>query len=731
MGKVLNQHQANPQNSSSQRTKSFAGKGRTQGKKGSQTVSPAVVNRLLDYLNGTEREKAYVELKSLHQQYPGDVDVLHLLGVAAYHMRRYQEGITTLEERLSITPIPSMPSSMSRYHHISEAKYFLALLKHEVGEYRQAADILKNLEADASIPPAIARKACSMAGRTLHVLDENNDAIDYLKKSLALEPTCGVTWANLAKVYVASGRMDDALEAHDKALAYPANQNAKELRNVKMSLASLLKRIGDEEKFQKVYQELIDEEPTYGLILEQSLYLPNIYNTLEEVVTYRDRYIQNLMALLQESPKMDNLHNEVCVSLTFLLAYHGESDKDLMQALGHLIHQGYSPAPLPPRPKRQPGQKIRVGVISRHWSRNHTIGKLYTGIFENLNADDFEVVMFHVVPNFHPNSHKGWVKNGHIYKAYLPEQNRPLATAILHKAELDILFYSDIGMDTTTYFQAFERVAPAQCVTFGHPSTSGIPNMDYFFSCKHMESDNAQQYYTEELIQLDTVPTHYRRPTLEREYDKAYFGFDDNKNYYVCPQSLFKMHPEIDEIFKGILDGDPNGVLVLLAGHTVAWRQQLVARFNRTLGEALTSRIHWQERLSRRDFVGMMKVCDVMLDPIHFGGGNTSYEAFSFGTPVVTCPGKFLKSKITEAAYRMMGYTELIVDSYQAFVDKSLELGMNPDKRAQVSQTILDCCDVLYENNDTVREIEAEFKRMVAVAEANGAYSGEEASTAL
>jgi len=32
-------------------------------------------------------------------------------------------------------------------------------------------------------------------------------------------------------------------------------------------------------------------------------------------------------------------------------------------------------------------------------------------------------------------------------------------------------------------------------------------------------------------------------------------------------------------------------------------------------------------------------LADVMLDTPHFSGGNTNYEAFAFGTPVVTLPG--------------------------------------------------------------------------------------------
>ncbi len=53
-------------------------------------------------------------------------------------------------------------------------------------------------------------------------------------------------------------------------------------------------------------------------------------------------------------------------------------------------------------------------------------------------------------------------------------------------SSLDILFYPDLGMTPLTYFLAFARLAPVQCVSWGHPVTTGIPAHRLFhFRKKH------------------------------------------------------------------------------------------------------------------------------------------------------------------------------------------------------------------------------------------------------
>ena len=58
---------------------------------------------------------------------------------------------------------------------------------------------------------------------------------------------------------------------------------------------------------------------------------------------------------------------------------------------------------------------------------------------------------------------------------------------------LDIIFYPEIGMSKTIYFLSFSRLATVQIVSWGHPETTGIDTIDYFFSSILLEPDTKKK----------------------------------------------------------------------------------------------------------------------------------------------------------------------------------------------------------------------------------------------
>jgi len=175
---------------------------------------------------------------------------------------------------------------------------------------------------------------------------------------------------------------------------------------------------------------------------------------------------------------------------------------------------------------------------------------------------------------------------------------------------------------------------------------------------------------------------------------------------------LFKLHPDFDYVLGEILRQDPLGRLVLVHGHSLNWSIRLRERFG-GVNPDVVERVVFVPRLSTPDFARLMALADVLIDPPHFSGGNTSLEAFSVGAPIVTQPGPLLRSRITAACYRKMGITDCIVTTDDAYVQTALRLANDHSWHEEIRTAILANNHVLYEDLEVVREFECFFERAI------------------
>ncbi|HEX3727433.1 MAG TPA: hypothetical protein VHV08_14365, partial [Pirellulales bacterium] len=248
--------------------------------------------------------------------------------------------------------------------------------------------------------------------------------------------------------------------------------------------------------------------------------------------------------------------------------------------------------------------------------------------------------------------------------------------------------------------------------TWGHPVTTGSPAIDYFLSSELSEPDKADAHYTERLVRVKNLATYYYRPQRPAaRRTRTSFGLDPARHLYLCPQTLFKLHPEFDSILAEILRRDPAGEIVLLECQQAYWMQLVQRRFARTMPD-VASRVRFLPAQRNADFLELNATADVLLDTIHFGGGNTSYEGLALGVPIVTLPGEYLRGRITLALYRKMQVLDCVVASNEQYVEQAVRLGTDVDYRRMVTERIEAASDVLFEDLAEVRELERALEWM-------------------
>lgn len=517
-------------------------------------------------------------------------------------------------------------------------------------------------------------------------------------------PDDAAGWVTMGNFLQDQNRQDEAVTCYERAVTADASMSA-----ARQNLGYLLFNLGFPERAREVYRELLHLDPSpMNRVLAASV-LPVVYDSADHLRQWSAEQSQAFRQIADDGTVVDASVNMVPTS--FFWSYQGRDVSSVMRDRGRILRGRRVTGP---RSETVPlgsrtAKRLRVGFLSA-WFRNHTIGRLNIGRIEQLNRDRFEVVICSASAG--SDQYVERFRNAADSFVTVP-RNVPAALQTLESLKLDLLFFAEVGMDALCSTLAYSRVAPVQCATWGHPETSGSPEMDYFLSSELLERPDADQYYTEKLVRMPLLGTYYERPAVPENTAmiRELCGMTSDCHYYACPQSLFKFHPQDDDVFRGILEADPAGVLLIIEGRHPEWTRRLQTRWQNTLGHVL-HRVRFLPALSHDNFLRLLRECDVVLDPLHFGGGNSSYEALAMNTPVITLPGRFLRSRITSALYQRMQLSDCVVATEEDYVQVAVRLGTDRDARRRVQSKISERSSVLFRNPDEVRCFEEALTEM-------------------
>jgi predicted O-linked N-acetylglucosamine transferase (SPINDLY family) len=559
-------------------------------------------------------------------------------------------------------------------------------LPRAVEQFRAA---IASREADAAFQLRLAQ--------ALLALGRGAEARPHLERALQLTPVRHASRAGLFRLLVrvlADLQEEAAVESLCRATLREQSDEPEALSELGLSLY----RQARTEEARQQFGRLFARTGGTAARIRQLLMLPHINASNERIDEVRARMNAELDALL--GSRLEAVpHPERDVGLTaFFLAYHGRNDRELLSKLGRLYRQVYPVASAAPR--RAPGARLRIGFISRFFYA-HSIARTTHGLIRDLPRERFEVLVFSVAGKDDEWSRR--IRADCDRYVELPE-DLDAARVALQSARLDVLFFADIGMDALTYFLAYWRFAPLQLTTWGHPVTSGIDSIDAFISAEGLEGTGSEDQYSEALIKLPAFYNPgYRRPATPAVRSREELGLPASGPLYLCPQFLFKLHPDFDGALAAIVRESPNAQILLLAAKREA-KDQVRVRIDAALG-AQAARVRILGRMPAARYYEVLSAVDVVLDPFHFGGNNTTCEAFAFGKPIVTLPADFLRGRYTLACYREMHIDECVASSPADFARIAVSLGEERERREALSARIRERSHVLFERSDAARAL--------------------------
>ena len=729
------------------------------------------LSQAAELLQSGKIDEAILQVARISQEQPANADAFSWLAIANIRARKFHDAQRAMQQAIELNPGNSgfYLTAANIEQDLTNLPAAVELLRHAVSIRPAFAEAHNNLGivltdlglADEALPafleairlkPNYARAHANLAAAKLRSL-QFKDALASARRAVELQPDyahahhlVGSALAMTGDTAAAEGALKSALRLKPDfveaslllaktLLKLKRPEEAEQLLQLTLSrspgrpepwaiLGDIAADRDDLATALAAYQRSLALRPNdLSTTTRAALLLPNIYANEAHVEACRMRITQEIAQLLDNA---DVLSQSVqperigdAISNSFLLAYQGRNDRELQRGYADFVHQVVAhvlPQALRPLPRRTPqGQRIRVGFCSRFFYLS-TAGNYFASWITDLDRTKFEVFLYHTHVVNDDLTKRLSAASDHFLQA---EESFTYFLRQIRADELDILVYPEIGMDRIVFLLAAMRLAPIQICGWGHPVTPGHRTVDYFVSCGAMEPPDAQLHYNECLLTLPGIGTRYERPQLSAEVaakTRADYQLPENAHLYLFPQSLFKIHPANDRLLVAAMDNDPDGILVMFAGQNAHITGKFVARLSAAFvdkGLSAQGRVKILPGVSHDDYKRINQLCDLMLDTLHWSGGNTSLDALAMGLPIVSLPGAFMRGRQTMAMLKLLGVEELIARSAEDYLEIARRLAMDKTYRNQLSQRILRNRDRIFDDVEPPRAFGRILERLV------------------
>ena len=559
--------------------------------------------------------------------------------------------------------------------------------------------------ADAAIANSLAR-VLSDAGRF-------PEAAAAARNAVALAADNSVNWTTLGVAQRQMRDNENAIESFRHALQLDQNNVIAALE-----LALVLDEAGDTDAARTVWK---NTRAPSGLRERvrwlHALSLPAMYRDDGEIDAARDRFADGLRELsdglrVDSKAAIDAALDAASSVAPFFLHYQPRDNTELQCRFGDLVTRVMTrtmPSLLEPCDwKSRSQQRTRIGIVSAHLM-DHTVARYFRNMIAGLDRRRFDVRVWYT-GGILDASTAAVAANVDAFA-----DTRVDVSSLAHEirsAKLDVLVYPEIGMDPKHQALAALRLAPVQCALYGHPATSGLANVDYFLSGDAIEPENAQSHYRERLHRLPGLGTQPSRPP-EPGDGAWYEEIARERPLLLCLQNVIKLIPGFDDTLAEIVE--KTGACVGFFTRN----PPLMRRFHARIESVFDARgldparhLAFIPAQKHADYLAGLAKAPLVLDSPWFSGGATSLDAIHVGTPIIAWQGEMLRGRQTAGMLSLMDLTETIANGEWHYIETSVALLKDEDRRAALREAMLAKQSILFDDERPVKAL-ADFLETV------------------
>jgi tetratricopeptide (TPR) repeat protein len=612
---------------------------------------------------------------------PRDADLLLNLAQALKDQRKFDEAIDWYRRGLSRDP-----QNANAHYALARALHLSDRFEEAIETYRKAISLgAKELAARYHL------------GNALKSIKRLNEAVEAYLETLERDPEFTPALYQLGNAYRQLFDLDSAKRCYEKVLARKPGD-----LTVLIALGNVLKEQDDQVGAAAAYRKVLRHVTDQSL---WELWLATLCPTVFHSAIGIDQYRASLLARVEEFAAKEvlvtpgDIAGQGCPP-PYNLQFHGRDNRPLKEAYARIFAELSEPGF--DRWWLRAG-KPRVGFVVSDGHEGVFLRYL-RGVLERIDRKNFDPV---VICSAGGRQRLLSQVAADAFETFVIPSRFDQIVERVREGRFAVLYHWEIGSDVTNYFLPFCRLAPVQCTGAGLPDTSGIPQVDYF------------RNYSERLIVSPSLLTWQSRLNVAKSAPSGDLGFSKSDHVYLCPHKIEKFHPDFDGLLGDILRRDPQGTLVIPQDRHGYAARKLQNRLRLALPH-VAERIRFVPYQSVEGYFGLIEAADVLLDPIYYGGGLTSFDGLSLNKPIVTLPGNFLRGRFTSGFYRTMGVHECIANKPDDFVARAVRLGTDVEWRRHVIERIGQTSGVLFESQAVVADYDRILGQLVEEAVRGG-----------
>ncbi|MEO8739936.1 MAG: tetratricopeptide repeat protein [Casimicrobiaceae bacterium] len=513
-------------------------------------------------------------------------------------------------------------------------------------------------------------------GVALQTLHRRDEALRAYQRALAFSPDLLAADFNIGVVFQEQGRTDAAIAAFEKVLA----------REPKHALAH--KALGDTllaarriDDWLRVFARFEAACPNALSLVVQALEVYQYRGDFAGIDRYLDRLRHGDFKPDNETDLADSLEQLLFIMLYFDL--EPEAQLNLYRTYDSVAKRVYG-IPLPPATTRHPG-KLRIGYLSGD-VRNHVMGKMMWAAIQHHDRERFEIYCYSVTSDNDEltQSYRGFCHRFEV----VGELSDRVAAEHIAADDLDVLV--DLSTHTKNAKPGVLALKPArvQITHIASAGATGLAAIDFKLTDAYCDIPENQPYLIEKLLPMAGCVYPYRHvaPATEHPFHRAPMGIAPDTIVIGAFVNPLKLSRRCLSLWREVLDRIPKAMLALSPLSPEA--RDVCARLLGAAGVPLQRVLLLPQGRNDAEGQARFNVVDFALDPLPYGGVNSTLEALDMGVPVVTLCGRKHGERTSYSILANLGVTQTIAASGSEYVDIAVRLATDPAFRANVRAAI-------------------------------------------